>query len=142
MRYTLYILVGIPILIIFYLCVWKIIKEFFKKMPDADPEKVEYEIKKRKLYLQAGMYAKDCEGIPEYYLMVYDNTGNFSVIKIDYSYISYGIREYNYLLAKFDQCVKQNRWTESFNFFDHSQRTSYKPKWLKGFETDPIELEN
>jgi len=113
----------------------------FKKMPDANPDKVEYEIKSRKIYLQMGMYAKDHEGIPECYLIVYDATGNFSVIKMDYSYISYGIREYDYLLAKFDQCVKQNRWNESFNFFDVEQRTAFKPKWLKGFQTDNDNVE-
>ena len=113
----------------------------FKKMPDANPDKVEYEIKSRKIYLQQAMYAKDFEGIPECYLIVYDATGNFSLIKLDYTYISYGIREYDYLLAKFDQCVKQNRWGESFNFFDVEQRTAFKPKWLKGFQTDADNVE-
>lgn len=113
----------------------------FKKMPDANPDKVEYEIKSRKIYLQQGMYAKEFEGIPECYLIVYDSTGNFSVIKLDYSYISYGIREYEYLISKFDQCVKQNRWDESFNFFDVEQKTAFKPKWLKGFQTDADNVE-
>ena len=113
----------------------------FKKMPDANPDKVEREIISRKIYLQQGMYAKSFEGIPECYLIVFDATGNFSVIKIDYSLISYGIREFEYLVTKFDQCVKQNRWNESFNFFDHTQRTVYKPKWIKGFETDPDDVE-
>jgi len=113
----------------------------FKKMPDANPDKVEREIISRKIYLQMGMYAKDIEGIPEVYLIVFDATGNFSVIKIDYTLISYGIREYEYLVFKFDQCIKQNRWSESFNFFDCSQRTVYKPKWIKGFETDADDVE-
>lgn len=113
----------------------------FKKMVDANPDKVEREIISRKIYLQMGMYAKSFEGIPECYLIVFDATGNFSVIKIDYSLISYGIREYEYLVTKFDQCVKQNRWSESYNFFDVQQRTVYKPKWIKGFETDPLDVE-
>lgn len=87
-----------------------------------------------------GMYAESFEGIPEVYLIVFDTTGNFSVIKIDYSLISYGKREYQYLVTKFDQCVKQNRWSESYNFFDVQQRTVYKPKWIKGFETDPDDV--
>lgn len=113
----------------------------FKKMADANPDKVEREIISRKIYLQMGMYAKSFEGIPEVYLIVFDATGNFSVIKIDYSLISYGIREFEYLTIKFDQCVKQNRWNESYNFFDVQQRTVYKPKWIKGFETDPDDVE-
>lgn len=112
----------------------------FKKMADANPDKVEREIISRKIYLQMGMYAESFEGIPEVYLIVFDTTGNFSVIKIDYSLISYGKREYQYLVTKFDQCVKQNRWSESYNFFDVQQRTVYKPKWIKGFETDPDDV--
>jgi len=113
----------------------------FKKMADANPDKVEREIIQRKIYLQMGMYAESFEGIPECYLIVFDATGNFSVIKIDYSLISYGKREYQYLVTKFDQCVKQNRWSESYNFFDVQQRTVYKQKWIKGFETDPDDVE-
>ena len=113
----------------------------FKKMADANPDKVEREIIQRKIYLQMGMYAESFEGIPEVYLIVFDATGNFSVIKIDYSLISYGKREYQYLVTKFDQCVKQNRWSESYNFFDVQQRTVYKPKWIKSFETDPDNVE-
>jgi hypothetical protein len=113
----------------------------FKKMADANPDKVEREIIQRKIYLQMGMYAESFEGIPEVYLIVFDATGNFSVIKIDYSLISYGKREYQYLVTKFDQCTKQNRWSESYNFFDVQQRTVYKPKWIKGFETDPDDVE-
>jgi hypothetical protein len=113
----------------------------FKKMADANPDKVEREIIQRKIYLQMGMYSESFEGIPEVYLIIFDATGNFSVIKIDYSLISYGKREYQYLVTKFDQCVKQNRWSESYNFFDVQQRTVYKPKWIKGFETDPDNVE-
>lgn len=113
----------------------------FKKMADANPDKVEREIIQRKIYLQMGMYAESFEGIPECYLIVFDATGNFSVIKIDYSLISYGKREYQYLVTKFEQCSKQNRWAESYNFFDVQQRTVYKPKWIKGFETDPNDVE-
>lgn len=113
----------------------------FKKMADANPDKVEREIISRKIYLQMGMYAESFEGIPEVYLIVFDATGNFSVIKIDYSLISYGKREYQYLVTKFDQCAKENRWSESYNFFDVQQRTVCKPKWIKGFETDPLDVE-
>jgi hypothetical protein len=108
----------------------------FKKMADANPDKVEREIMQRKIYLQMAMYAQSFEGIPEVYLIVFDATGNFSVIKIDYSLISYGQREYEYLVTMFDKCVKERRWNESFNFFDVHQKTVYKPKWAKGFETD------
>lgn len=102
----------------------------------SDPDKFEREIMNMKYYLQAAIYSQFYEGLPEFYFVVYDKSLNFSVIKVDYSLIDYGIREYKYLVAKLNQCIKENRFGESYNFFDHesSVRTIYKPKWVKGFD--------
>lgn len=111
----------------------------------ADPDKFERQLRDMKYYLQAAMYcqAAGYEGIPEFYFLVYDKSLNFTVAKLDYSYILYGIKEYEYLLHKLEQCIKENRWTESFNFFDNNSgiRTFYKPGWVKGFETDDEDYE-
>ena len=62
---------------------------------------------------------------------------NFSVIKVDYSLLNYGLRKYRYLVKKLDECIAENRFNESYNFFDYSGvKTVYKPKWIKGFETE------
>jgi len=113
----------------------------FKYSADSDPDKFERDIFKFDYFMQAGMYVDSEEGFPEYYLIVYDKSMNFSVLKIDVSLISYGIRKYKYLVKKMEQCIKENRWSESYNFFDVQQRTVFKPKWVKGFETDPDDVE-
>ena len=113
----------------------------FKFTKDADPDKFEREIFNYDYFLQMGMYADSDEGLPECYFIVYDRTLNFSIIKLDYSLIHYGIRKYHYLVEKLNQCIKENRFTESYNFFDVQLRTVYKPKWIKGFETDSLDIE-
>jgi len=113
----------------------------FKYSKDANPDKFERDIINYDYFMQMGMYAKADEGLPECYFIVYDKSMNFSVIKIDYSLLSYGIRKYEYLVAKLNQCIKENRWSESYNFFDVQQRTVFKPKWIKGFETDATDVE-
>lgn len=113
----------------------------FKFSKDADPDKFERDIVNFDYFMQMGMYSDSDESIPECYFIVYDKSLNFSVIKIDYSFLSYGARKYKYLIAKLEQCIKNNRWSESYNFFDVQQRTVYKPKWVKGFETDDDNVE-
>lgn len=108
---------------------------------DADPDKFERDIINYDYFMQMGMYADADEGLPECYFIVYDKSLNFSLIKVDYSLLSYGIRKYKYLVQKLDQCVKKNRFNESYNFFDVQPRTIYKPKWIKGFETDDYGVE-
>lgn len=113
----------------------------FKFASKCDIESFERDVKKYKYYLQAGIYSKFDEGLSEYYFIVYDKNLNFSVIKLDYSYIHYGVREFEYLVKKLEDCIYKNRWKESYNFFDVQQATLFKPKWVKGFETDPIDVE-
>lgn len=112
-----------------------------KYTKDADPDKFERDIMNYEYYLQMAMYAQSLEGVPECYFIAYDKSKNFSLIKVDYSLLSYGIRKYQYLVSKLNQCIKENRFDESYNFFDVQLRTVYKPKWVKGFETDKFDEE-
>lgn len=110
----------------------------------ADPDSFEREIKNMKYYLQAAMYcqAAGYDGIPEFYFVIYDRKLNFTVAKVDYSYILYGLKEYEYLVTKFHECVKNNLWQMSYNFYDNASgiKTFYKPGYLKGFETETEEI--
>ncbi|MFJ1492164.1 PD-(D/E)XK nuclease-like domain-containing protein [Capnocytophaga canis] len=112
-----------------------------KYTKDANPDRFERDIISMDYYLQLAMYtmAEGYDGIPECYIIAYDKSMNYSLIKIDYSLIVYGIRKFKYLVHKISQCAKENRWNESYNFFDERQRTIYKPNWVKGFPTDPEE---
>ncbi len=113
----------------------------FKYSKDANPDKFEKDIISYDYFMQMGMYAQENESLPECYFIVYDKSMNFSVIKLDWSLLSYGIRKYQYLVTKLNQCISENRFNESYNFFDVEIRTVFKPKWVKGFETDAHEVE-
>jgi len=113
----------------------------FKYSKDANPEMFERDIIKYDYYMQMGMYAQEDESLPECYFIVYDKSMNFSVIKLDWSLLSYGIRKYQYLVTKLNQCIYENRFNESYNFFDVEIKTVFKPKWIKGFETDAHNVE-
>lgn len=110
-----------------------------KYTANADPEMFERDVMKYDYYMQMAMYAAPDEGLPECYFIAYDKTGNYCVIQLDYTLLVYGKRKYHYLVNKLNQCISENRWNESYNFFDIQLRTMYKPKWVKGFETDNIE---
>jgi len=113
----------------------------FKFSKDADPDKFERDIVNYDYFMQMGMYAESDSSLPECYFIVYDKSLNFSVIKLDYTFLNYGVRKYKYLVAKLEDCIKNNRWSESYNFWDVQLRTVYKPKWIKGFETDANDVE-
>ena len=105
---------------------------------DSNPEKFERDIANYDYFLQGAMYCKAlremgvCEN-PKYSFIVYDKSFNFSIIELDYSYIAYGERKYNYLLQELDRCIDNGSFEESYGFFKRSYK-AYKPKWAKGFE--------
>ena len=105
---------------------------------DANPEKFERDIANFDYFLQAAMYCKAvkemgiCEN-PKYSFIVYDKSLNYSIIELDYTYLNYGDRKYNYLLQELDRCIADGSFDESYGFFKRSYKV-YKPKWAKGFE--------
>jgi len=101
---------------------------------DANPDKFERDVINYEYYMQMAMYAEatNPNTVPECYFIAYDKSGNFSVMKLDWSFLSYGIRKYKYLLKKLNKCISENRFNESYNFFDDHEKTIYKPKWIKG----------
>ncbi len=105
---------------------------------DSNPDKFERDIANFDYFLQAAMYCKAvkemgiCEN-PKYSFIVYDKSFNYSIIELDYSYLNYGERKYNYLLQELDRCIANGSFDESYGFFKRSYR-AYKPKWAKGFK--------
>ncbi|AGO47841.1 hypothetical protein Phi46:1_gp30 [Cellulophaga phage phi46:1] len=104
----------------------------------ADPAKFEREIHNLGYAFQAGTYVRAAmavklyEDLPDYHFLVYDKTGNYSIIKLDYSYINYGMRQLDYYLEAVDRCIKENAWNKSYDFFNRVH-TVTKPRWAKAF---------
>lgn len=115
----------------------------------ADPEEFEREIRNKDYDLQGGGYCRGAhemgifDYIPPYFWLVYDKTGNYSIIEADYGYIAYGMRKLDYLIQSLDKCVRLNAWDQSYNFFKRTY-TAYKPKWAKAYllegEAHPEEI--
>lgn len=121
------------------------IKIDLKFIADADPVKVERSIVNDKYYMQGGIY-DDADTAEEnfcrYFLIACDQKKNYSIIEIDRSFLEYGKREYKFAIAKLNQCIENGQFEESYNFFDFNKevRKLYKPKWVRGFETDVEEF--
>lgn len=112
---------------------------------DSNPEKFERDIANYDYFLQAAMYCKAVKKMglcdnPKYSFIVYDKSFNYSVIELEYSYIKYGERKYDYLLSELDRCVKEDSFDKSYGFFKKSYSVS-KPKWAKGFSTDVVDFD-
>ncbi|WP_353159284.1 PD-(D/E)XK nuclease-like domain-containing protein [Myroides odoratus] len=108
-----------------------------KHSKDANPEAFERDVYRMDYFLQMGLYSSSEIETPDCFFLVYEKSGHFSILKIDYSFLAYGLRKVDFLLAKLEDCIQNDRWNESYNFFDdRSYKTIYKPKWAKGFELD------
>lgn len=104
---------------------------------DANPDKFERDILNFDYFLQAGMYFHAARELgisdaPNYSFIVYDKSFNYSIIELDYSYVAYGFRKYQFLVEQLDRCIAEGRFDESYGFFKNVYRV-YKPKWAKAF---------
>jgi len=112
-----------------------------KYSKDADPDKFLKDIGNLGYDFQAGVYtigSMTCEEPlfeydPNYAFLVYDKSGQYSIIEMDYSYIRYGQRKFEYNLEAINRCVEENAWDKSYEFFNR-KTVAYKPKWAKGYE--------
>lgn len=117
-----------------------------KYSDSADPELFKKSIYNLRYDLQAGTYIRGVmetglfEDPPQYFFLVYDKKGNYSIIELDYSFIAYGMRQLDFYIEALDRCVKERAWNESYNFFARTA-TAYKPKWAKAYPlaSDPLD---
>ncbi len=94
------------------------------KSQSADINEFQWDFKKLHYDLQAGMYCKAAEILglevaPKYYIMVYDASGEVSVIEIDLSYIHYGQQKHDLIIQEFKRCKFENKWNMSHDFYAH-----------------------
>lgn len=88
-----------------------------KTCADADPRKFEREIMNNSYYLQAAMYLYAIEKDIPYYIIAVDRKGGVSVHALDHHLIEHGMKEYNELLDKFNECILKDAFDQSYDFW-------------------------
>lgn len=99
-----------------------------KKVQDASPRAMQWDIIKKRLYLQAAMYLKadalmagndDWRAVFEkdYYIIAVDESAGVSVIQLPKQLIERGLKEYDYLIGKFSECILSDKFDASYEFF-------------------------
>lgn len=93
-----------------------------KVMPDASKRPAMRTIADRMLYLQAVMYLsgkgyKKDDKHPNYYIIAVDRKGGVGVYKLPPLMIKIGFEKYEWLIGKFNDCMIDNRWNESYDFW-------------------------
>lgn len=91
-----------------------------KTCTDAAPKKFQRDIINNSYYLQAAMYLYAVgEDLP-YYIIAVDGKGGVSVHKLEPRLIEHGMKEYNDLLDRFNECILKDQFDQSYDF--HSDR--------------------
>lgn len=104
-----------------------------KTCADAQPDAFQREIINRGYYLQAAMYLYAKGKVLDYYIIAVDREGGVSVHKMEMALIEHGMNEYNELLDKFNECILQDSFDQSYDFWSERYDGIYmaeKPKWL------------
>lgn len=99
-----------------------------KKVTDANPRKVKWTIIDMRYYLQAAMYLKadallagkeDWRSVfdKDYYVIAVDDNNGISVHQMDKTLIERGLKEYDYLIGRFSECIIKDRFDASYEFY-------------------------
>lgn len=102
-----------------------------KGTSDATPSAFKRTIWNDKLYLQGAIYLKGdalVNGLhstypfrKDFYNIAVDRSGGVSVLQHDPALILQGLKEYEYLIEKFSECVLTDGWNRSYGFFSPSR---------------------
>lgn len=88
-----------------------------KTCPDAEPKKFHRDIINNKYYLQGAMYTYAIgENVP-YYIIAVDRVGGVSVHKLEDRLLEHGMKEYNDLLDRFNECILKDEFDRSYDFW-------------------------
>lgn len=104
-----------------------------KVMPDANPKRVDREIIDRWLYVQAAMYCYGSGGYKPYYIVAVDKKNGVCVKQLHQKLVEQGMDEYDKTLKLFNQCILEDAWDQSYDFFAERFDGIYvceKPAWL------------
>lgn len=88
-----------------------------KTTTDAEPRKFQREIISNKYYLQGAMYTYAIgENVP-YYIIAVDRQGGVSVHRLEDNLIEHGMKEYDELLDRFNECILKDEFDRSYDFW-------------------------
>jgi PDDEXK-like domain of unknown function (DUF3799) len=88
-----------------------------KTCPDAEQGKFQRDIISNGYYLQAAMYLYGLNEVLPYYIIAADKVGGVSVHLLDQSLIEFGMKEYEFVTDKFNECILKDSFNQSYDFW-------------------------
>lgn len=88
-----------------------------KTCADADNNKFQRDLINMGYYLQAAMYMYGSGGSQDYYIIAADKVGGVSVHQLDVHLLDYGMKEYTFILEKFNECILTDSFGQSYDFW-------------------------
>ncbi len=88
-----------------------------KTCADAEQNKFHRDIVNMGYYLQAAMYLYGKGAMRDYYIIAVDKMGGVSVHLLEDRLIEHGMKEYEMLLGKFNECILSDAWDQSYDFW-------------------------
>lgn len=105
-----------------------------KTCQNAEPVMFQKTIINSDYYLQAAMYSTGIKEKLPYYIIAVDKSGGVSVHLLEEKLIEFGMERYNYLVKKLGECILNDSWDRSYDFYSIHKDGIYrcdKPSWLK-----------
>lgn len=88
-----------------------------KTCADASPKKFQRDIMSMDYYLQAALYLKGIGQMKRYFIIAMDQNGGVSTHQLSDSLLEYGINEVDTLLDKFNECILNDEFNTSYDFW-------------------------
>lgn len=88
-----------------------------KTCADAEPKKFQRDLINNGYYLQAAMYLYGLQMHKPYYIVAVDKVGGVSVHLLDEHLLEYGMKEYEMLCDKFNECILTDSFHKSYDFW-------------------------
>lgn len=89
-----------------------------KLTPDADPRKFRWKIRDMHYDWQATCYTKLAGyGDRNYNILAFDDLGNCSVIQLGDADLDRALRDLDYYMLQFHNCILERAWGKSFDFY-------------------------
>ena len=104
-----------------------------KTCADASPRKFQRSIVEMDYHIQAALYLKGLGEVKPYYIIAVDKSGGVSVHLLSETLIEHAFKEIDFLLDKFNECIINETFDNSFDFWSERYDGSFladKPAYL------------